>query len=370
MQQTVKPDRTLIVDGPASVQLASGNAEVFGYIVKQSKIVIREGKRLPFFVTEEAVFDISLGAGASIQEIEGNTIPSSWSKPIEAVLALQKRPVVVLVVGKADSGKSSFCTYIVNKLVEGKCKVAILDGNIGQSDIGPSTTVGYAVTSKHVTELYSLRLANAVFVGVTSPVAAIAKTLEGYTAMLKETLQRQVDYVVVNTDGLVSGDIGVRYKTSLIEELKPDIVVAVPVADELAPLIASLDTAVIVVEPSLALCPRSPEKRKSLREMSYTRYLKDSKLQCYPMSQLTVEPRNAVPKNLEPQKSILVGLYGSDSKFLGIGVLREFNPVRKVLKVQTAVAAKPKRLVIGKVRVNEKYQEIELDSKETADLVG
>jgi polynucleotide 5'-hydroxyl-kinase GRC3/NOL9 len=359
LQQTIKPDRTLIVDGPASVQLVSGSAEVFGHRIKQSKILVREGKRLPFFVSAEALFNISLGAGASIQEIEGNTIPPSWTKPVEAVLALEKRPAVVMVIGQADSGKSSLCTYILNKLVEAKFRVSVLDGDLGQSDIGPSATVGYAVTSKHVTELYNLRLVNAFFTGVTSPVRAIAKTVEGYTAMMNEILQRQVDFVVVNTDGWVSGDDAVTYKTSLVKELKPDIVVAVQVGDELAPLIANLESNLIVVEPSSALNPRSPEKRKSLREMSYTRYLKESKVQCYPMSQLTVEPRNAVPKDLEPQKSILVGVYGSDSKFLGIGVLREFNPTRKVLKVRTAVSAKPKRLVIGKVRVNEKIQELE-----------
>jgi polynucleotide 5'-hydroxyl-kinase GRC3/NOL9 len=359
LQQTIKPDRTLIVDGPAAVQLVSGKAEVFGYPVKQAKILVRVGKRLPFFVLEEALFDISLGAGASIQEVEGNTIPSSWNKPVEAVLALEKRPAVVLVVGHADSGKSSFCTYMVNKLVEANCKVAVLDGDLGQSDIGPSATVGYAVTSKHVTELYNLRLANAFFAGVTSPVMAVAKALGGYNGMLNEIMQRQVDFVVVNTDGWVSGDDAVRYKASLVKELKPDVLVGVQVAEELAPLVANLESNLIVVESSSALSPRSPEKRKSLREMSYARYLQGSKVQCYPMSQLTVEPRNAVPKDLEPQKSILVGLYGSENKFLGIGVLRELNPARKVLKVQTAVSAKPKRLVIGKVRLNEKLQEVE-----------
>jgi len=360
LQQTIKPDRTLIVDGPAAVQLVSGNAEVFGYPVKQSKILVRVGKRLPFFVLEEALFDVSLGAGASIQEVEGNTIPSSWNKPVEAVLALENRPAVVLVVGQADSGKSSLCTYIVNKLVEANYKVAVLDGDLGQSDIGPSATVGYAVTSKHVTELYNLRLTNAYFAGFTSPVVAITKTIEGYTAMMNEILQRQGDFVVVNTDGWVLGDDAVRYKASLVKAIKPDVLVGVQVAEELALLIANLESNLIVIEPSSALSPRSPEKRKSLREMSYVRYLQGSKVQCYPMSQLIVEPRNAVPKDLQPQKSVLVGLYGSESKFLGIGVLRELNPARKVLKVQTAVSAKPNRLVIGKLRLNEKLQEIEV----------
>ena len=86
--------------------------------------------------------------------------------------------------------KAVICTYLVNKLVEEKCRVAVLDGDLGQSDIGPSGTVGYAVASKPMTELYDLKLQNAFFVGVTSPIMAIAKTIEGLTAMKAEILQR------------------------------------------------------------------------------------------------------------------------------------------------------------------------------------
>jgi polynucleotide 5'-hydroxyl-kinase GRC3/NOL9 len=232
LQQTVESNKTLLVDGPASVRLESGRAEVFGYHIKvASRIVVREGKRLPFAALEKAVFDVSLGANASVQETDGGTIPASWNKVVETVLSIQKRPVVVMVVGQADSGKSSLCTYLMNKLVEGKCKVAVLDGDLGQSDIGSSATVGYALTSKPMTDLYNLKLENGFFVGVSSPIVAIARTMEGLNAMKAEVLQRQVDFVVVNTDGWVTGDIAVRYKTALNAALKPDVVVGVQMQD-------------------------------------------------------------------------------------------------------------------------------------------
>jgi polynucleotide 5'-hydroxyl-kinase GRC3/NOL9 len=342
------------------VRVVSGKAEVFGHQVKQAqKIVVREGKRLPFFVLEKALFDISLGANAGIEEASGTTIPSSWDKPLEAILSVQKKPAVVLVLGKIDSGKSSYCTYLVNKLVDGKCRVAVLDGDLGQSDIGSSGTVGYAVTSKPVTDLYDLKLENAFFVGVTSPLMAIARTVEGLAALKAEIFQRPLDFVVVNTDGWVADDIAVQYKTALVKELKPDVIVGVQVADELDGLIANIEQTVLTVELSSCLRQRTAEKRKNLREMTYARYLKDAKLQCYPMSQLTVETRDALPRYQAPEKGVLVGLYGSEGKFLGIGVLREINQVRRVLKVQTAVSTKPSRIVIGKVCLDEKLREIQ-----------
>jgi polynucleotide 5'-hydroxyl-kinase GRC3/NOL9 len=362
LQQTVESNNTIILDGPASLLLVSGKVEVFGSQIKEMKrILVREGKRLPFFVREKAVFDISLGVNAAIDQVAGrSTIPQSWNKPLEAILNAQKKPMVILILGKIDSGKSSYCTYLINKLVNGKCRVAVLDGDLGQSDIGPSGTVGCALTSKPLTELYDLKLENAFFVGVTSPIKAITKTIEGLSEMKSQILERSVDFIVVNTDGWVTDDVAVSYKTAVIKELKPDLIVGLPQTNELETLIANIEEIpIITVEPSSSLSQRSPEKRKSLREMTYIRYLKDAKMQNYPLSQLTIEPKSAIPKRQEPEKGMLVGIYGSKNKFLGIGVLREINSVRKALKVQTSISDTPKRLVLGKVFLNMKLQEIQ-----------
>ena len=84
-----------------------------------------------------------------------------------------------------------------------------------------------------------------------------------------------------------------------------------------------------------------------------------------------MEPRNGVPKTQEPEKGILVGLYGRGTKFLGIGVLRAINVGRRTLKIQTAVSTKPMRLVFGKVLLNEKLQEIQdLIRKKVSDFLG
>lgn len=358
MQKTVESNNTLLVDGPASVRLVSGRAEVFGYQMREKRIIIKQSRRLPFYAAENSVFEIQIGANAELQEVEGSTIPQSWNEAVQTISEVKSKPATIVVIGQSDLGKSSLCTYLVNKLLDGK-RVAVLDGDIGQSDIGPSATVGYGIASRPITKLTNLRLINAFFVGNTSPIKAIAKVLEGLIALKTELSARQPDFVVVNTDGWISGELGTQYKTALINQLKPDVVVGIKVADELATLVANIEIPVVLVEPSASLSERSLEKRKSLREMTYIRYLRHSKLQCYPISQLILEPKNAIPINQTPDKGILVGLYGQGSKFLGVGVLRYVNRVRKVLKVQTPIASKPTRLVFGKVVLDEKFQELD-----------
>lgn len=347
------------MNGPASIRLTKGKTQVFGCPIKEaSKILVREGKRLPFFVSENSVFEVALGANATLSEAEGDTVPASWGKVAQAIIDVEKRPVVVMIVGAIDSGKSSLCTYLLNTLSQGNRPVAVLDGDLGQSDIGPSATLAYAITSKPQTELYNLKLENGFFVGATSPLTSTTRTLEAFKSLMAEILGQKVDYILINTGGWVTGDAAVNYKAALFNAIKPDVIVGIQLQNELEGLIAKRTAPTFIVEPSNALSPRPPEKRRILREMTYARYLNQAKLICYPISQLTVEPKKAIPQNQDPERGLLVGLYGRGSKFLGIGILRHVNPERRVLKVQTAVPTKPLRLVIGKVMINRKLQEL------------
>jgi polynucleotide 5'-hydroxyl-kinase GRC3/NOL9 len=359
VNQTVERGKTLLVDGPASVLVVSGKVEVLGFPVKGGRrIVIRKGKRLPFFVAETASFDIPLGENASVEEVDGNTIPQSWVESLEVLMDFQKKPVIAMVMGKADSGKTSFCTYLINKLVSAKQKVAILDGDLGQSDIGSPCTVAYAFIAKPLTELYELKAENAFFVGVTSPSEAVNKMIEGLVLMKVEIFDRTADFVVVNTDGWVEGEEAVKYKAQLAEMLEPDMVLCIQQKDELKPLLAALiKFRKIVIDSSSVVKQRSREKRKNLREMSYAKYLTDAKVRSLPLSQLTLEEKTALPIKQDEEGGLLLGLYDAQRKFLGIGVLREVDSVRKTLKVLTSVSAKPSSIALGKVRLSENLKE-------------
>jgi len=358
VNQTVERGKTLLVDGPAAVHVASGKAEVLGFPVKGTrKIVIREGKRLPFFIAETASFDLSLGENASASEVDGNTIPPSWVESVEVLMGFQKKPAIAMVMGKTDSGKTSFCTHLINNLVSAKQKVAIIDGDLGQSDIGPPCTVAYAFVTTPLTELYELKAENAFFVGATSPSEALSKTIEGLALMKAEILEKTADFVVVNTDGWVEGEEAVEYKSQLAEKLEPDMVLCIQQKDELEPLLAALKFRKIVIDSSSVAKQRSREKRKNLREMSYAKYLTDAKMKSLPLNQLTLEEKTALPIKQGEGDGLLLGLYDAQRKFLGIGILREVDSVRKTLKVLTSVSAKPSIIAIGKVRLDENFKE-------------
>ncbi len=360
MKQTIEAGKTLLVNGPASVKVLTGKAEVFGYYIKESQsAIVREGKRLPFFAVENTEFNLSLGPNAAFEEVGAATVPASWSEPIQTILSLQEKPTIIMIVGKADSGKSSFSTYLVNKLIDGKHKVAVLDGDLGQSDIGPPCTVAYATTLRRVTELYELKVSNAFFVGVTSPVQAVARTVEGYVSMEKEILEKAAaDYLIINTDGWVEGEAAVGYKLQLINHLKPNLVVGIQSQEELKPLLSSIITVPTrSVESSVAVSERNLEKRTKLRELSYAKYLKDAKVRSLFMSYMEVQERHVIPRESGKEKGLLVGLRNSRKRFLGIGILLEYNRAKRVLKVLTPVKSKPAGITFGKIKLDPELHE-------------
>jgi polynucleotide 5'-hydroxyl-kinase GRC3/NOL9 len=365
MKQTIEPGKTLLVNGPASVKILSGAAEIFGYTIKENQcIIVREGKRQPFHSLEKTEFQVSLGANAAVQEAQASTVPESWNEMLQTIKNIQKKPAIIMVIGKVDSGKSSFSTYLINKLVDGKNKVAVLDGDVGQSDIGPPCTIAYGVTSKQVTEIYDLKVANAFFVGVTSPTQAVTRTVEGLINMYKEIMEKaEADYVIINTDGWVEGDIALNYKLQLINQIRPDLVIGIQTQEELKLLLSSI---VMVptrsVHSSVSVSERNPEKRTRVRELGYAKYLKEAKVRSFFASYMEVQEKQVIPKESGKEKGILVGLHNAKKHFLGIGILLEYNRAKRIMKVLTPVTSKPAGITIGKIKLDPELKEEPLTS--------
>jgi polynucleotide 5'-hydroxyl-kinase GRC3/NOL9 len=256
-------------------------------------------------------------------------------------------------------------------LISEKHKVAILDGDLGQTDIGPPCTVAYAFVTKPVTDLFRLKAENAFFSGVTSPSEAVNKTIRGIALMEAEVLGKAADFVIVNTDGWVEGDEAVKYKSRLVEELSPDVIFCIQQKDELAPLLATLERfRKTTIESPLNAKQRSREKRRNLRELGYIKYLTDAKVKSLPLKLLATEEQNGVLIRRGEEGGLLLGLHDSQKKFLGIGILREVNYLRRTMKVFTSVSEKPSSIVLGKVRLDENLKETLPISGETGDTAS
>lgn len=355
----------MLVDGPASITLTSGKAEVFGsQLWSPQKTLIREGKRLPFKILENATFDVTPGKEAALCEVDGDTIPRTWQTAVAISQEIRETPATVMVVGGVDSGKSSLCTYLANRFVNKHCKVAVLDEDLGQSDIGPPCAVAYAMVNKPVTDLFNLKPEKVRFVGVTSPSMAPNKTVDA-TAALVSDVRARADLVIVNTDGWVLGEDAVAFKKRLAEEVKPDVVFFLKRRGE--PLNFSCWFAeafagfkVELIDSPLVVGERNREKRKSLRELGFAKYLENARMRVYSTDNVLVEGlEKASLFELGNVENLLVGLQDAKRCYLGIGIIRCVDLGRKVLGVFTAVEETPAIVCLGAVRLDKSLREIQ-----------
>lgn len=433
MKVSVDRGKTLLVDGPASVTLLSGKVEVFGHIMKlNEKIVIRDGKRMPIVAEQNSTLEVHLGENACVEEYEGSTIPPSWNMAYERLVNVKEKPGVAMILGAPDSGKTSFCTYLANRIVRDGYRVIILDGDLGQSDIGPPCSLAYAVLTRPVTDLFNLPAEDVFFVGETSPRKVVEKTIQGFSMLKANVLKHNPDFIIVNTDGWVEGEEAIKYKTRIAEEINPHVLFLVQRADELMHLSDALGSYTIVfVESPQAIKQRSREKRKTLRELGYIKYLANAKVQTIPINWLEIKnpgfpyilSHNSVDnkrieeisgilgfnpiqiielakeiciitageKSPHPEKikkieeitgkkvnfqlkgeeeGFIAALYNASDKFLGLGVIREIDYRRRAIKIMTPVSERFTKVIIGRIKLDKNFKEVPIGIEHSVSMAS
>ncbi|MDI6827561.1 MAG: Clp1/GlmU family protein [Armatimonadota bacterium] len=74
-------------------------------------------------------------------------VPEEWLPHIEEML---QSPGVTVIIGGVDVGKTTFATLIANHALEAGISVAVVDGDMGQSEIGPPATIGLGLVESPI----------------------------------------------------------------------------------------------------------------------------------------------------------------------------------------------------------------------------
>jgi polynucleotide 5'-hydroxyl-kinase GRC3/NOL9 len=419
MRKTVQGGNTVIISGPASATVLEGTVAVLGgELTVEEKIVVRRGKALPLEAEEASILDIVLGADANIYEMEGSTIPDSWRTVTEDALSRPK-PCTVIVLGDIDSGKTSFSTYLINKSLKSRDKSAIVDADLGQSDVGPPTSIGLSVVSEPVADLFSVKPFAIIFTGRTSANGITQRVVSGIMSILKQIPEGPVDLTVLNTDGWIEGDDAHAYKAELIRQVDPNLVVGIQRNAELDTLLHNVEEEgfhVLRVDTSSAVKRRDRDERRELREQSYKKYLgkptvrnlhlnwialeytplglgtpvdlqrvealekalqrrimyceENSRMLCMVVNAwervdeaIVVMAESLFHKDVYlvkegEEEGLLVGLLNNDRDFLGLGIISKLDYINRTLKIQTAYKDTVNIVQFGQVKINEAGKEV------------
>jgi polynucleotide 5'-hydroxyl-kinase GRC3/NOL9 len=272
---------------------------------------------------------------------------------------------VTLLVGGLDSGKTTLARRVVRGGLEAGLTVGYLDADVGQSTVGPPTTVGLRLC-RSPADLEHASLARAdvlAFVGSTSPQGHLVPLVVGARMLLDQARAEGCELVVVDTTGLVSGVYGQLLKHYKVQLLQPDLVIGLERGSELGPLLgivrrfSASEVLQLSVHPDVV--PTSVEQRALNREESMGRYFAGT------LHRWRIKPTVFMPTlpdlfDLSVLDRTLVGLSDGKGGCLGVGYL-EHVPDDGGLRLISPVAEGPKALILGSVTLDEDLRPRRMD---------
>src|SRR5918996_5976600 len=272
---------------------------------------------------------------------------------------------VTMLVGGLDSGKSTLARRIASAGVEAGLTAGILDADIGQSTVGPPTTVGLRLCRSEA-ELQSESLARAdhlAFVGSTSPQGHLLPLVVGARLLLDRARAEGAALVVIDTTGLVSGVYGQVLKFNKVGVLQPDLVVGLARGQELEPVLGVLrrfyPAEVVSLDVHPDVVPTSVEQRAQSREESMRRYFAEP-LQRWRGRSTVFMPALPALFDLSALDHIVVGLSDGKGQCIGVGHL-EHVADEAGLRLISPVADAPKALILGSVRLEDGFRARQVD---------
>ncbi len=273
----------------------------------------------------------------------------------DAYAQLLQNPGVVFLIGGIDTGKTTFGLELVNRAMRAGMSCAYVDSDVGQSTVGPPTTIGLRFCRPDgEATLDSLRAADSLsFIGSIAPKGHLLPMVTGTAKLTQRAREAGCDMVAIDTSGLVEGVHGQMLKYSKLDLIQPDWVLAFERGGELEPIvgIARRFSPAKVLELGVGgqVEARTAEERMSFREEQFAAYFAGD------VSRWRIKPTVFMP-TLPPEfdlamlDSLVVGMENGKGSCVGIGIL-EYDSAGEVLRMVSPVADGVRGLRLGSVRI-------------------
>lgn len=258
-------------------------------------------------------------------EPAGLQVPADWKKlVVEGISGIQ------MVVGAPDVGKTTFARYLFQRISDNGEKAAYLDGDPGQSILGPPGTQTLIYSETGSRAFPPQGRAWRKFVGSVSPSGHLLPTVVGASRLVRKALQSGASVVIYDTSGLVDPQQGgLALKHAKIDLLEPSRVYAILREKELNPLISLLRRSqrceVIQLAPADAAVIRSQGKRQAYRSQQFAAYFHDAVLQKMRWTDYGIypAPRFAMHR--------LIALEDREGFTLALGIVLEIDRVERLV---------------------------------------
>jgi polynucleotide 5'-hydroxyl-kinase GRC3/NOL9 len=250
----------------------------------------------------------------------------NWAEAIAQQIAEADLPLAgkLLLLGAADTGKTTLLMALANRLARSR-PVAIVDADIGQSHIGPPTTVGWTLLDSQTAAITEYPARGIAFVGDITPVGHLLQ-LTAALALCVEQAAQAADVVLIDTPGLVTGGAACTLWWTVQRLLRPQRITAVQRTNELDDVLRGLHpglSAIEMIEAPPQLRHKSPETRQEHRRRLFGDYFQNAVVHTLDFRAVAVRTTHGAA--VENMVGRLVGLTDATGQDIAIGVIEHWR---------------------------------------------
>jgi polynucleotide 5'-hydroxyl-kinase GRC3/NOL9 len=295
------------------------------------------------------------------------TAPKEWHALLDI---LENERGTAIIIGATDTGKTTLANFLISNLCRRGLKVALVDGDIGQSSLGPPTTIGLALFKSDPDWEVVFSPPEIFFVGSTTPEGHFPLVLEGIKRMVDKARSHAPELVLIDTTGFVSGETGKELKKRKIDLISPSFILALQKSDEIEHILGLYQEnrlyKIVRLPSSEKVKPRSMEERRTNRANKFREYFRDSVIQELAMEQVRIEGEvldpngESIPLDWSLRiNGLLIGLKDHNDDALALGLIRNYFDEKKLLRVSTPLQdiQKVKTIQLSSLKIILLYEE-------------
>ncbi|MHA1337275.1 MAG: Clp1/GlmU family protein [Promethearchaeota archaeon] len=393
MIQEIKKGHTLLIKGPARVEVLEGKFEIFGMLIdsKDKKIVkkfiVPEANVYPFYAVQKGKLEIFSPKKENITEIKENSIIDEWIEIKDKVIEDIKNnknnfPLKIMVLG-ISTGKTTLIKYLANSFLREGLKGGYLDSDLGQQLIYLPTTLNIGEIEGPILASEDIITEDTVFIGATFPKGNFKYTLAKYCKnMMEKYVERHkdTDFILIDTDGWVKqGETSINYKNFFIDTVDPDVIIVFH-DDEIEELKAIEENAkkradrkiYLIKEQNKYFYEKDKEERRFLRQSQFARVLEQFRKITIPLNDIKFIKSDYDKENDEiieveipveelerlPYHYVICALLTDDSELIKIALLFYINIEKDYILLFSDINYKEqmkiKKILLGSLRLSTK----------------
>ncbi|HTR45398.1 MAG TPA: Clp1/GlmU family protein [Thermodesulfovibrionales bacterium] len=279
---------------------------------------------------------------------------------------------MILLVGAADSGKTTMVASLAAFLA-GNGSTCIVDLDMGQSHIGPPTTIGWGRVGREFRDWPDIVVEDFYFTGTVSPVGNLLPALTG-AKLISDKALASCGKVIVDTTGLIAEPAGRVLKQFKIDLLSPDIVLGLEHSGELDQILGFFRfhrrPKIVRLQIPPEVEAKSVQKRSLYRFEQISSYLKDARNIEVATDDIGVRSAAGRPEFSDDSlRNRIVSFRDGQNRDIALGVIEEVIPCSRTLVVRTPLeeGTPYTGIVIGRTEVDstdKQVRDVPLRSRE------